>query len=397
MPGDDLVGEIIVYYKPPGGEEGSSFSVGGEYGVDFGHVFVEVRDLRTGENHYLDIWEENGQAHINRELDDTRRSEFESVNWGITESQLAGAVQAIEERLSSSTPYGVLDGSCVDSVGEVMRGAGYEVPDRWFPSDFWSEIQDISDANQGSATSPTDSPEHNISDGEGRYVPPPNTSESQQDSTPSDANICSPDGHETHIDFSESGQNLTPHDATISSSDGYEIRADSPSSISSPTSYDPSSDVGHSYTPSDANYSDPSGQSSGEWGSESSGSMSSPASYDPSSDDGHSYTPSGANYSDPSGHSSGEWGSESSGSMGSPASYDPSSDDGHSYTPSGANYSDPSGHSSQEWGSESSGSMSSPASYDPSSDDGHSNTPSGANYSDPSGHSSHEGWSEGLI
>lgn len=162
MPSDDLVGDITVYYKPPSGEEGSSFSVGGEYGVDFGHVFVEVRDLRTGENHYLDIWEENGQAHINTELDDTRRSEFESVNWGITESQLEGAVQAIEERLSSSTPYGVLDGSCVDSVREVMSGAGYDVPDRWFPSDFWSEIQDISDVNQGSATSPTDSPEHNM-------------------------------------------------------------------------------------------------------------------------------------------------------------------------------------------------------------------------------------------
>lgn len=301
MPGDDLVGEIIIYYKPPGGEEGSSFSVGGEYGVDFGHVFVEVRDSRTGENHYLDIWEENGQAHINRELDDTRRSEFESVNWRISESQLEGAVQVIEERLSSSTPYGVLDGSCVDSVGEVMRGAGYDVPDRWFPSDFWSEIQDISDANQESATSPADSPEHNISDGEGRYVPPPpNTSESQQDSTPSDANICSPDGHETHIDFPESGQNLTPHDATMSSPDGYESRADSSSIMSSPASYDPSGDDGHSRTPPDANFTDESGHSTHEGSSESS-SSSSLASYDPSGDNNPSTSDDSGQYaSDPS-------------------------------------------------------------------------------------------------
>jgi hypothetical protein len=448
MSDDDLVGQLTVYYNPPGGEEGfSSFVSGGEYGSDFGHVFVEVIDLRTGENHYLDIWEQNGEAYINRELDDTRRERGESASWGITEEQLESATQAIEARLSSSTPYNVFNGSCVDSVREVLQAAGYDVPDSWFPSNFWNDIQELSDANQSLGSpnsfdggipytdllesdivagdvSPADSSEPNICDGEERYVPPPptvsdpNISGSEQNATPSNANTCSPDGHEIHIDSPESKQSFTQPDANMSSSDGYEVRADSSSSMSSPASYDPggnsaSDDASrqdeHDYTPSDANYTDDLGHSTHEGDFSSSSSMSSPASYDPGGNSAFN------DASGQDGHDSSEGYEDNS------ASDDASGQDEHDYTPSDANYTDDLGHSTHEGDFSSSSSMSSPASYDPggnsafndaSGQDGHDSsegyednsasddasgqdehdyTPSDANYTDDLGHSTHEG------
>jgi hypothetical protein len=402
MSDDDLVGEITVYYRPPD--------------LDGGHVYVEVRDQRTEESYHLDIGPSQiglGVLDLDRpyeavvtgrdrdldgdgqvdQLDDSRRTEHHSATWGITEAQLEGAIQAIEERLDSSTGYHLTNASCVDATREVLEAAGYNLPDRWLPSSFWNDIQRLPETHPDLFTSPdslkrfdggvdrgidiryspssVDFPEDNFADGEYRYVPPhptvsdPNISGSEQNATPSNANTCSPDGHEIHIDSPESKQSFTQPDANMSSSDGYEVRADSSSSMSSPASYDPGEGDDHAYTPSNADYTDEFGHSTHEGDSSSSSSMSSPASYDPGGGDDHAYTPSNADYTDEFGHSTHEGDSSSSSSMSSPASYDPGGGDDHDYTPSDANYTDDLGHSTHEGDSSSSSSMSSSASYDP--------------------------------
>ncbi len=113
---------------------------------DFGHTFVEVRDLRTGENHYLDVYPREGspnEMEANRGLTENRRAEHQSRSWQLSEDQLARAVQTVNEYLTSSRSYDPIDASCVKATAAVLNDAGFNIGQPLTPAGLWDSVNDL--------------------------------------------------------------------------------------------------------------------------------------------------------------------------------------------------------------------------------------------------------------
>jgi hypothetical protein len=115
--------------------------------MDFGHVFVEVRNRSTGANAYFDYWGgAQSEGVKNLELTDARRGEHFQFSIPIDADQEASAVQAIRSRLSSSDAYKLgwsSASTCVSGVAQILESAGFDVGSVHTPKGLWRGLMDL--------------------------------------------------------------------------------------------------------------------------------------------------------------------------------------------------------------------------------------------------------------
>jgi hypothetical protein len=118
--------------------------------VDWGHAYIGVKDLKTGETHFLDGWPdgklEEGKQHFtwNHNVDKNRCDDHHAISFNIAAKQVIELKKRIENYKTACIDYKMIDFNCTDATTELLEKIGcYTVKEQSgtvFPASFANNL-----------------------------------------------------------------------------------------------------------------------------------------------------------------------------------------------------------------------------------------------------------------
>ncbi len=128
-PTENTAAIVTVYYRKANEHLSKTAANANKGQMDFGHAFIGVKDLKTGNISFLDGWP-NGDVKSglrfawNNNVNEARTADHHSISFNIDAVQMNAALQKIDDYRKAIVSYQMLDFNCTDASTKVLDAIG---------------------------------------------------------------------------------------------------------------------------------------------------------------------------------------------------------------------------------------------------------------------------------